>query len=190
MILHDKLIREWAGTNGCVIPYDERCVNPASYDLKIAPSYIDMYDGSEHIATDDDPIVIYPASFFREVLYEIQKRLFGLFGVSIRHKPTAILALTVETIHIPPNMAADLKLKTTPARRGLNHTLAGWIDPGYTGKLTLTLHASKKVALQPGLRVCQVVVHRLEEDCQISYATVGHYMYQDSPTAAKDINYD
>lgn len=168
-----------------ITPFYKENVNPASLDLTLGNAWIDLYDESMHTG----PVTLYPSSRFREMLYEIKKAVHRLLFQPVpQHKPTSILAITEEWIDLSDNMAADIKLKTTPARKGLNHTLAGWIDPGYEGRLTLTLHATQTVTLVPGQRVCQIIVYQLDDVPVRSYRKTGHYMYQTRPTPAKEMS--
>lgn len=136
-------------------PYSRKLVNPASIDLRLGDRWLNPKTGTKHR---------------------------GRYRLGMG---CSVLGITMEEITIRPGYAADLKLKTTPARLGINHTLAGWIDPGYVGKLTLTLYTIDRSALLvPGMRIAQIVVWQLDEEPEWNYADVGHYMYQEVPTLA------
>lgn len=167
MILQDTLLRDWALSGG-VVPYDPDCVNPASIDLKLGCDFIDLYT-KEDIRSSE--LLLEPRSLTSDVA--------KFLGMDIH---TLVLATTLETIHIPDCCAAMLKLKTTPTREGLGHPIADWVDPGFTGQLTLMLHAFKPYMLRAGERIVQLVVVRLEGDCDISYSKIGHYNGQTGPT--------
>ena len=66
------------------------------------------------------------------------------------------LAATAETFYLPDNIAAEFKLKSSLARAGLNHALAGFADPGWTGSvLTLELTNTLRwhsLRLRPGMK--------------------------------------
>ena len=50
------------------------------------------------------------------------------------------LAETLELFNLPDDISCQFVLKSSRARDGLNHLLAGWCDPGWNGsKLTLEL---------------------------------------------------
>lgn len=90
------------------------------------------------------------------------------------------LASTLETFYMPNHIAAEYRLKSSLARPGLNHALAGWIDPGWTGSvLTLELSNSLRyhaLRLRPGQKIGQVVFWRGEEvPAHASYAVRGQY---------------
>lgn len=90
------------------------------------------------------------------------------------------LASTVETFWLPNDIAAEFKLKSSLARAGLNHALAGFADPGWTGSvLTLELTNSLRwhsLRLRPGMKAGQMVFFRGRPvPDHASYANTGQY---------------
>lgn len=158
MILPDSEIAELAAA-GCVKPFDPVLVNPASIDLRLAPTILIEsvvgvglvgLDLSDH--TEADPYLLRPGQF--------------------------ILAATAERITMPTHLAGQVQLKSTVARQGLEHLMAGWIDPGFNGTITLELHNSRQlhcIPLWPGKRIGQMVFHRLSMPPRRSYAETGRY---------------
>lgn len=101
-----------------------------------------------------------------------------------------ILATTTETFNLPNNIAAEYKLKSSLARSGLQHLLAGWCDPGWNNsKLTLELKnvtQHNKLFLEPGMKIGQVVFWKCEPvPDEHSYAVKGQYNGQETVTASK-----
>ena len=103
-----------------------------------------------------------------------------------------ILATSVESFNLPNTVAAEYKLKSSLARSGLQHLLAGWCDPGWNNsKLTLELtnvtqHHS--LLIKPGMKIGQMVFFGCEpvpEDQ--SYAVKGQYNSQETVTANKGV---
>ena len=90
------------------------------------------------------------------------------------------LASSMESFYMPNDVAAVYKLKSSLARAGLNHALAGWADPGWNGSV-LTLELSNglryhSLRLRPGMRIGQMVFWRGEEVPEhASYAVRGQY---------------
>ena len=70
-------------------------------------------------------------------------------------------------------------LKSSRAREGYQHALAGWIDPGWVGsKLTLELKNNRRyrsLPLYPGMRIGQIVFHTMSQTPIKSYTEVGNY---------------
>ena len=90
-----------------------------------------------------------------------------------------MLAETREIFNLPDHVAAQFVLKSSRAREGLEHLLAGYCDPGWHGsRLTLELHNSRRlhnVALWPGMKIGQMVFHSLAGRPERSYAVTGRY---------------
>jgi len=133
MILPDYAIKEWIKAGG-VHPLGVGCVNPASLDLRISAEYRNL--AMPEILQNKSIIELWPSQ--------------------------AILATTMEYIKMPADLAGVMYLKSSWARRGLDHALAGWIDPGFEGQLTMELHTHRPLKIQAGSRLCQLVLYRLE----------------------------
>jgi dCTP deaminase len=90
------------------------------------------------------------------------------------------LAHTVETFNLPDYISAEFKLRSSVARAGLNHALAGWCDPGWHGaQLTLELASMLRyheIEVSPGMRIGQVIFYSHEPVPGIaSYSVRGRY---------------
>lgn len=160
MILPDFRIREWAERGG-IDPFCSDNVNPASIDLTLGQSYIDLETGKEYMLTELSSLL----------------------------KPgQAILATTAEYIKLPAHIAASVYLKSSLARQGLDHALAGWVDPGFQGQLTLELHSHRPIELAPGQRIVQLVLYLMQAEPEVIYK--GRYQGQRGPTIARiDVEY-
>lgn len=130
--------------NGLIFPYFKGNVNPSSLDICIGfTAIIEKEDGlfnydlSQH--TPDNPYMLEPNEF--------------------------ILVGTMETFNLPSNICADIKIKSSRAREGLSHALAGWVDCGFKGVLTLELKnytRYKKIPIYPGLKVAQLILYKTD----------------------------
>jgi len=103
-----------------------------------------------------------------------------------------ILASSAETFNLPNWVAAEYKLKSSLARSGLQHLMAGWCDPGWNNsKLTLELtnvtqHHS--LLIKPGMKIGQIVFFACEPvPSDQSYAVKGQYNSQETVTANKGV---
>ena len=78
-----------------------------------------------------------------------------------------ILAHTHEFFGIKPPGACEVKSRSSWGRNGVAVALdAGWINPGYINRLTLTIHnlnERETVLLPVGERIAQVVFHQTGE---------------------------
>jgi dCTP deaminase len=84
----------------------------------------------------------------------------------------------LEEFQLPDCIAGQLALKSSRAREGIEHLLAGYIDPGYKGRLTLELQnarAMHAVALWPGMRIAQIVFHCMSMLPGKDYSMTGRY---------------
>lgn len=153
MIWNDTKLIQWIRSGG-ITPADYDCVNPASVDLHIDRHFVDLLTNSPFEANRID--------------FE---------------PPMAILATTAEVVAIPPDAAAAVYLKSSRAREGLDHALAGWIDPGFIGQITLELHAHRPLVLTAGQRVVQIVLMSLTAPALKPYA--GRYQNQRGPTVRR-----
>lgn len=153
----DWWIDQMARECGMLSPYEPENVNPASVDLRIGPEYIDMWTGQSHVM--DEEMILYP-------------------GMSI-------LMSTIEYIRMPHDVAGIVYLKSSLARQGLDHALAGYVDPGFCGELTLELHAHRPVTLHFGQRVCQLVFEEMSANPLKDYSQTGRYQGQVGPTKAR-----
>ena len=91
-----------------------------------------------------------------------------------------ILASSYEIFHLPLNISAEYKLKSSMARIWLEHLNAGWCDAGWNGSvLTLELKnmtRNHKILLEEEDKVGQIVFFRhTPVPADKSYAVRGRY---------------
>jgi len=157
-ILCDHEIHNLARRN-LVAPFLPEMVNPTSLDVRLGENLLVEQEEVPALlpysiagATQEKPFLLYPHQF--------------------------VLAETVEEFKLPDCVAGQLALKSSRAREGIEHLLAGYIDPGYRGRLTLELQNARSlhpVALWPGMRIAQIVFHKMSMLPGKSYALTGRY---------------
>jgi dCTP deaminase len=103
-----------------------------------------------------------------------------------------ILANTRETFFLPNTIACTFKLKSSIARGGLNHLLAGFADPCWTNsRLTLELKNDLQyhtLLLKKGMKIGQMVFYRVTPvPHESSYAVKGRYNDTLTVTASKGV---
>jgi len=145
-----------------------------------------------NMVTPFDPTLINPASIDVRLGSRIQvEQLFTrkLRTIDISHttpeRPYRVLWLqwllaeTQETFNLPDNIAAQFKLKSSRAREGLDHALAGFADPGWFGsKLTMELRNNRllhRVPIWYGMRIGQMKFEFMDAIPHRSYAVTGRY---------------
>ena len=162
-VLCDWEIRTLCNGGGAVSPFSMEFINPASIDVRLGKNLmietpheadLELIDISEY--TKENPYLLHPGEF--------------------------VLAETVEKFRIPDRISAQFVLKSSRAREGYQHLLAGWIDPGYRGRLTLEIKNIRKyheLPLYQGMRIGQIVFHHMSQVPVKSYAETGHYLDHD-----------
>jgi dCTP deaminase len=144
---------------GLVTPFDHELVNPASLDVRL---------GSNLLVEVPNNYELVPQSmigFSQEEPYLLQPHEF-------------VLAETLEEFKLPDCIAGQLALKSSRAREGLEHLLAGYVDPGYQGRLTLELQNARSlhpVPIWPGMKIAQIVFHKLSMLPSKDYSMTGRY---------------
>ena len=146
-------------------------VNAASVDIRIGSSILveEQADGIvdidrkenlrwKEVEIPEDGIVITPGQFF--------------------------LAHSVEEFNLPDNISGQFILRSSMARCGLNHLMAGWADAGFNkSKLTFEFHNVTKhhsLRVRKGMRVGQMIFSKHEPAGEDSYAVKGRYNNSDS----------
>lgn len=77
----------------------------------------------------------------------------------VLHPGEFILGSTCETVSLSNDLAARLEGKSSLGRLGLlTHSTAGFIDPGFSGQITLELGnvATLPIKLWPGMKIGQL----------------------------------
>ena len=101
------------------------------------------------------------------------------------------LASTVETVHMPNNLAAMVNGKSSLGRKGLViHQTAGFIDPGFKGQITLELSnvSALPIKLTTWMPICQLVFMQMDGPADRPYGSDGlgsHYQGQRGPTPSR-----
>lgn len=101
-----------------------------------------------------------------------------------------ILASTNEKFYMPNYLSAEFSLKSSLARKGLEHLLAGWIDPGFNDSvLTLELKNITRhhvLRLRVGMPIGQVKFFRhTEVPEEHSYSARGRYNHDQAVQGIK-----
>lgn len=95
-----------------------------------------------------------------------------------------MLATTLQTVTIGPSHVGRVEGKSSFGRLGLTvHITAGFIDPGFTGQVTLEMVNLSRdpVHLNIGRPICQMSFEALDSRCDRPYGSPGlgsHYQNQ------------
>lgn len=181
MVLSDRSIQEavTAGRIG-IEPFDAALVQPSSVDLRVGRyfrvfrnnrrPYIDVRDNPEGLtelieAGADDPFVLHPGEF--------------------------VLGATFERVTVGNDLVARLEGKSSLGRLGLLiHSTAGFIDPGFSGHITLELSnvANLPITIYPEMKIGQISFLQMTTAADKPYgsgALGSKYQGQVEPTESR-----
>ena len=163
MIVSDQSLKRLLAEGTIVVePLEERQIQPASIDLRLGDHFLKVDENSmvaialdrelEYIEFKQEEIIIPPHSF--------------------------LLAVTRETIRLPDNITAFVEGRSSIGRIGLFIQNAGWVDPGFSGTITLELYNANRlpIRLTSGRRICQIVFAFMDGPADSPYR--GKYQNQ------------
>ncbi|WP_042506218.1 dCTP deaminase [Tropheryma whipplei] len=169
--LEDKLIQ--------IDPFDPQMLQPASLDIRLS-RYFRLFNN--HTYAYIDPAEPYEA--LTRLVEVAENQAFVL------HPGEFILGSTCETVSLSNDLAARLEGKSSLGRLGLlTHSTAGFIDPGFSGQITLELGnvATLPIKLWPGMKIGQLCFFQLSSPAKNAYGSpvcASRYQGQRGPTAS------
>jgi len=166
MVLSDRTIKEQLLAGRIRIePLNPADIQPSSVDLHLGESF-QVFRNSRYpyidpsreqvglmdpvVATAEEPFVLHPGEF--------------------------VLGTTIERIALPDDIVGRLEGKSSLGRIGLLiHSTAGYVDPGWEGRLTLELSnvANLPIVLMPGMPIGQISFSRMTSPVDRPYGTPG-----------------
>ncbi|MFZ5869501.1 MAG: dCTP deaminase [Actinomycetota bacterium] len=181
MLLSDRDIRNEVDRGRVVVePFEAAMVQPSSIDVRL-DRFFRVFENHRYPHIDpaeeqpeltrlvepdgDEPFVLHPGEF--------------------------VLASTYEVITLPDDVAGRLEGKSSLGRLGLlTHSTAGFIDPGFSGHVTLELSnvATLPIKLWPGMKIGQLCLFRLSSPAEHPYGSAAYgsrYQNQRGPTASR-----
>jgi dCTP deaminase len=163
-----------------VDPYDVSMIQPSSIDVRL-DRWFRVFENHKYPHIDpsveqpdltrllepegDEPFVLHPGEF--------------------------VLGSTYEVVTLPDDVAGRLEGKSSLGRLGLlTHSTAGFIDPGFSGHVTLELSnvATLPIMLFPGMKIGQLCLFRLSTPAENPYGSAvygSRYQGQRGPTPSK-----
>jgi dCTP deaminase len=181
MLLSDRDIKAEIESGQIALdPYSPEMMQPASIDVRLDRLFrvfenhryphIDpaqeQFDLTRLVEPDgEDPFILHPGEF--------------------------VLGSTYEAIELGDAIAARLEGKSSLGRLGLlTHSTAGFIDPGFSGHVTLELSnvATLPIKLYPGMKIGQFCFFRLSSPAENPYGAAAYgsrYQGQRGPTPSR-----
>lgn len=170
MILSDKAIMSLLQKGTLSIsPLQDHQIQPASVDIRLGNLFSIVEDSSAAILTLSEKII------YKEICAEKYLLMPGQF----------VLATTMEYIKLPNNLTAFVEGRSSLGRMGLFIQNAGWVDPGFSGEITLELFNANRCAieLRTGRRIGQLVFAQMDQEALHPYR--GKYQEQRGATGSK-----
>ena len=181
MLLSDRDIRAEIATGRVAVePFAESMVQPSSVDVRL-DRFFRVFENHKYSVIDPS---IEQSELTREVIVEPNEHF-------ILHPGEFVLASTYEVITLPDDIAGRLEGKSSLGRLGLlTHSTAGFIDPGFSGHITLELSnvANLPVKLFPGMKIGQLCLIKLSSPAEHPYGSAvyaSRYQGQRGPTASR-----
>ena len=181
MLLSDRDIRAELDSGRVGLdPLDPTMVQPASVDVRL-DRFFRLFDNHRYAHID-------PRQKQDELTRLVEVDPDEAF---ILHPGEFVLGSTYEQVTLPDDLAARLEGKSSLGRLGLlTHSTAGFIDPGFSGHVTLELSnvATLPITLWPGMKIGQLCFFRLSSAAQSPYGTGANqnrYQGQRGPTASR-----
>jgi dCTP deaminase len=181
VLLSDRDIRkELKDGRVGVEPFDEAMIQPSSVDVRL-DKFFRVFENHKYSVID--PSIEQP-ELTREVVADDGEHF-------ILHPGEFVLASTYEVITLPDDIAGRLEGKSSLGRLGLlTHSTAGFIDPGFSGHITLELSnvANLPVKLFPGMKIGQLCLIKLSSPAEHPYGSAiyaSRYQGQRGPTPSR-----
>ncbi len=181
MVLSDRTIKEELAKGRLKVePLDEDCIQPASVDVHLDKKFL-VFRNSRRPYID----VRQPSDDLTELVEMDGEVPF------ILHPGEFVLASTLESVTLPDDIVARLEGKSSLGRLGLLiHSTAGYVDPGWSGQLTLELSnvANLPITLYYGMKIGQISFLRMSTPVEHPYGSQklgSKYQGQNEPTASR-----
>ena len=181
MLLSDRELRKEVESGRLVLePFDGEMVQPSSIDVRL-DRFFRVFNNTKYTHIDprqqqddltslveaeaDEPFVLHPGEF--------------------------VLGSTFEKVTLPDDLAGRLEGKSSLGRLGLlTHSTAGFIDPGFSGHITLELSnvAILPITLWPGMKIGQLCLFQLSSAAEFPYGSKqagSRYQGQRGPTPSR-----
>src|SRR3978361_1512479 len=181
MLLSDRDIRAEVEGNRLVLePWDADLVQPSSVDVRL-DCLFRVFNNSQYTHID-------PSKQQDELTTLVEPKGDEPF---VLHPGELVLGSSLEIVTPPGDLAGRLEGKSSLGRLGLlTHSTAGFIDPGFSGHITLELSngANLPITLWTGMKIGQLCLLRLTSPAEFPYGSSqagSKYQGQRGPTPSR-----
>ena len=161
-------------------PFEAAMIQPSSVDVRLDRMFR-VFENHKYPHID-------PSSEQPELTREI---VCGPDEAFVLHPGEFVLGATYERVTLGDDIAARLEGKSSLGRLGLlTHSTAGFVDPGFTGHITLELSnvATLPIMLWPGMKIGQLCFFALSSPALNPYGSavnLSRYQGQRGPTPSR-----
>jgi dCTP deaminase len=181
MLLSDRDLRaEIEGGRLGLDPFEPELVQPSSIDVRL-DRWFRVFSNMKYTHID-------PAQQQDDLTELVETKSGDAF---VLHPGEFVLGSTFEQVTLPDDLAGRLEGKSSLGRLGLlTHSTAGFIDPGFSGHVTLELSnvANLPITLWPGMKIGQLCLFRLSSPASQPYGSAvfgSRYQGQRGPTPSR-----
>jgi dCTP deaminase len=181
VLLSDRDIRAEisAGRLG-IDPFDDSLIQPSSVDVRL-DNLFRVFNNTRYTHID-------PAIRQDDLTTLVEPKEGEPF---VLHPGEFVLGSTLERCTLPDDLAGRLEGKSSLGRLGLlTHSTAGFIDPGFSGHITLELSnvANLPITLWTGMKIGQLCLLKLTSPAEHPYGSAkagSKYQGQRGPTPSR-----
>lgn len=162
-------------------------ISSASVDLTLRPEIIERW--AIPVEAPGSRLIDVHGQYQDNPHWFVEERKHDLSSRPMTFHPGRLyIASTVEQFAIPPDCSALILMRSSYARKGVSHLLAGFGDPGFghtdgqRSQYTLELYTMLPIEISDAERMVQAVFFRLEAPTMRPYK--GKYQGQQGPTPA------
>lgn len=181
MLLSDRDLRARIDTGDLgIAPFDAALIQPSSIDVRL-DRFFRVFNNQQYTHID-------PAKQQDDLTSAVEVAEGDPF---VLHPGEFVLGSTLEVITLTDDIASRLEGKSSLGRLGLlTHSTAGFIDPGFSGHITLELSnmANLPITLWPGMKIGQLCVFQLSSRAEHPYGSEiygSRYQGQRGPTPSR-----
>ncbi len=181
VLLSDRDIRaELTSGRLSIDPFDDSLLQPSSVDVRL-DNLFRVFNNTRYTHID-------PAERQDDLTSLVEPKEGEPF---VLHPGEFVLGATLERCSLPDDLAGRLEGKSSLGRLGLlTHSTAGFIDPGFSGHITLELSnvANLPITLWPGMKIGQLCLLRLTSPAEHPYGSDkagSKYQGQRGPTPSR-----
>jgi dCTP deaminase len=181
VLLSDQDLRKEVESGRLVLdPFDVEMIQPSSIDVRL-DRFFRVFNNTKYTHID-------PAQQQDELTSLVEAQEGEPF---VLHPGEFVLGSTYEMVSLPDDLAGRLEGKSSLGRLGLlTHSTAGFIDPGFSGHITLELSnvANLPITLHPGMKIGQLCLFKLSSPAEHPYGSSqagSRYQGQRGPTPSR-----